>query len=40
MEAFNGKSYLQAWYFTVVVKLDNGVITGECEAFEEEPEST
>lgn len=38
MEKFNGKSYLRAWYFTVVVKLDNGVITGEYEAFEEDPE--
>jgi hypothetical protein len=39
LKTINGKSYVQAWHFNVVVRLDNGVITGEYEAFEGDPES-
>lgn len=35
-ESFNGKPYVQGWHFTVVVKLANGVITGEYEAIDDE----
>ena len=38
VETFKGKSYVKERYFTVVLKLDSGVITGEYEVFEKEPE--
>ena len=37
LETFNGKPYTRERHFTVVVKLDNGMITGEYEAFDEDP---
>ena len=37
LESFNGKPYVQGWHFTVVVKLDNGVITGDHEAIDDGP---
>ncbi len=38
MKMINGRSYVQERHFTVLVKLGNGVITGEYEAFENDPE--
>jgi len=37
LDTFNGKSFTRDRYFTVVLKLDNGVITGEYEALAEDP---
>lgn len=36
MDSFNGKPFMRDRYFTVVLKLAAGIITGEYEAFEDD----